>query len=255
MSKITPPNYTQTPNVFFDEIMRELQYAELKIMLAIMRKTFGWQKKKDKISYSQIQEMTGLSRQGIADGLKLLIEKQYIVCTKKGQTCEYQVKILDQSSSETGQATRLVPVKLLDQLEQKPVKQLDTQKKVIKETNKEISSAAAQSVFNYYYEKYKLHYNNKPVCNVGRIIKQIKIMLVSSSLTELCPMIDYIWSDSFVSTAGHSPETVFTGSSVSKYRARIKQSEPDRQPKQTACTFCGYVYTDFCRNPDCPGLV
>lgn len=115
------------------------------------------------------------------------------------------------------------------------------------------SSADAQSVFNHYYRKYESHYNVKPVCNVGRFIKQIKSMLSSSSLDELKGMIDYIWNDSFVSSAGHSPETVFTGSSVGKFRAIIKQSEPDRVEKKHTCELCGSVYTDFCRNPDCPG--
>ena len=60
MTKIPQSNYTQVPNVFFDEILEGLNLAETKVLLAIMRKTFGWQKQIDRISYSQIVKMTGL---------------------------------------------------------------------------------------------------------------------------------------------------------------------------------------------------
>ena len=61
MTKIPQSNYTQVPNVFFDEILEGLNLAETKVLLAIMRKTFGWQKQIDRISYSQIVKMTGIS--------------------------------------------------------------------------------------------------------------------------------------------------------------------------------------------------
>lgn len=99
------------------------------------------------------------------------------------------------------------------------------------------NGADAQSVFNHYYIKYETHYKAKPVCNVGRFIKTIKDILVSSSLDELKGMIDYIWNDNFVIGAGHSPETVFSGSSVAKFRAFVatqpkcvKIQEPTRAP-------------------------
>ena len=262
MTRIPKPNYTQIPNVFFDEIMQELNQSELKVMMVVMRKTFGWQKRKDRISYSQIQEISGLSKQAVSDGLKGLTEKGYIVTEKNGQSCTYCVAIddskpvnkIDRSRKQTGQDFRPEPVKILDQFDEKPVKILDTQKKEYKETIKEISGADAQSVFSHYFEKYKSHYNNKPVCNVGRFVKQIKTMLDSSSPDELKGMIDYIWKDEFVSNAGHSAETVFSGTSVSKFRARIIQSSEKKEIKHT-CEHCGSEYTDFCRNPTCPGYL
>lgn len=67
--KIEKPNYTQTPNILFDEIMRDLNGAELKVILAVIRKTFGWHKERDRISLTQLEEMTGLSRQGILNAI------------------------------------------------------------------------------------------------------------------------------------------------------------------------------------------
>ena len=56
------PNHTQVPNDLFDSILCDIGYAELKVTLAAIRKTLGWQKRSDKISLSQMEKMTGLSR-------------------------------------------------------------------------------------------------------------------------------------------------------------------------------------------------
>lgn len=66
---IPAPNYTQTPNVVFDVLMRDLNESELRVFLAIIRKTFGWGKLRDRISLSQIEAMTGLSRQAVINGI------------------------------------------------------------------------------------------------------------------------------------------------------------------------------------------
>jgi phage replication O-like protein O len=69
---IKKPNYTQIPNDILDEWMNQLSGAEFKILMAIARKTFGWQKKKDKISINQLIELTGLSKRNIIDSLRKL---------------------------------------------------------------------------------------------------------------------------------------------------------------------------------------
>ena len=48
------PNYTQVPDELFDELMSELSGAELKVLLYIIRRTFGFKKDSDNISLSQI---------------------------------------------------------------------------------------------------------------------------------------------------------------------------------------------------------
>jgi hypothetical protein len=40
------PNYTQVPDVILDELMANLTGAELKVLLYIVRRTFGFQKKR-----------------------------------------------------------------------------------------------------------------------------------------------------------------------------------------------------------------
>ena len=63
------PNYTQTPNALFDDHLRDMGDAELRVVLCAIRKTFGYHKQEDGISLTQFQRMTGLSRQGVIDGI------------------------------------------------------------------------------------------------------------------------------------------------------------------------------------------
>lgn len=55
------PNHTQTPNDLFDYYMSKLNGSELKVMLAIVRLTLGWHRRKAKASLRNIQKITGIS--------------------------------------------------------------------------------------------------------------------------------------------------------------------------------------------------
>lgn len=124
--KIEKPNYTQTPNILFDEIMRDLNGAELKVILAVIRKTFGWHKERDRISLTQLEEMTGLSRQGILNAIHGkkkeksviggLVNKGYIkiIETKQGNVYELVVNEVDQQETAS-QLSRLEVVNKVDQ--------------------------------------------------------------------------------------------------------------------------------------------
>lgn len=129
MSKIPKPNYTQIPNVILDH-MADMTNAEFRVITAIARKTFGWQKTTDMISLSQLCELTGLSRQGVIDGTAKAIANGWVEKVECGNSFEYSllVKQVDQSNRETSQASRPKVVKPVDQLLVKPV---DTQKKLL----------------------------------------------------------------------------------------------------------------------------
>ena len=116
-TKIEAPNYTQIPNIYFDEIMQILNQTENIVFLVIMRKTFGWHKKRDAISYSQIMSLSGIkSRSTISAALKGLQEKGLIETQKTGQLISYTVSInglvqnIDQSKNCTGTSPNSVLV-------------------------------------------------------------------------------------------------------------------------------------------------
>ncbi len=72
MSKLLIPNTCQVPNVLLDEVMPNLSGSALKILFAVIRKTYGFQKGSDKISFTQFQKLTGLSRDAVDQGIKSL---------------------------------------------------------------------------------------------------------------------------------------------------------------------------------------
>jgi len=61
------------PNAIIDILMKELPPADFKVLLFIYRKTKGWHKNSDAISYSQIMEATGLCRKSVYSSIKYLL--------------------------------------------------------------------------------------------------------------------------------------------------------------------------------------
>lgn len=65
------PNGTTVPNEFYDEDLRTIKtLAELKVMDAIFRKTYGYSKHADILSMSQLVELTGMSENSVLKGLE-----------------------------------------------------------------------------------------------------------------------------------------------------------------------------------------
>jgi|SRR5665811_861251 len=87
------PNYTQVPDELFDLLMPVLSDAELRVLLYIVRRTFGFKRDSDTISLSQmvsgittkegqvLDTGTGLSKSTVARGLKGLRDQGVIVAT------------------------------------------------------------------------------------------------------------------------------------------------------------------------------
>lgn len=69
------PNYTQTPNDLFETLMRQMSDCELRVVLVAVRKTLGYHKTHEAISLTQFMEMTGLSKQGVIDGLEAALTR------------------------------------------------------------------------------------------------------------------------------------------------------------------------------------
>lgn len=137
--KINVPEYTMLPNVIIDQ-MWDMSECQFRVLTAIARKTFGWQKQRDTISLSQIEEMTGLSRQGVSNGIQECLADGWISRTPKGQSFEYELLVndVDQSDNEL--------VNVVDQLEPKLVNVVDTQKKEIKEKQKKEGAGAHPAI-------------------------------------------------------------------------------------------------------------
>lgn len=79
-------NTTSVPNVVFDLYLKDLNLAELKVLLVIIRQTLGWKDKQTKserkesdwISGSQLALKTGASKRAINNAIRILVEKKLI---------------------------------------------------------------------------------------------------------------------------------------------------------------------------------
>ena len=100
------PNYTPTPDALFDALLPELSESELKVLLYVIRRTFGFRKDADAISISQmvggittqdgrvLDRGTGLSKSSVRRGVNGLVEKQILeVSQVKSRDGEYDTNI------------------------------------------------------------------------------------------------------------------------------------------------------------------
>ena len=61
------PNYTQTPNGFF-EMIPDMLDSELRVTLVMIRQTFGFHREQFKMGIKKLEEATGMSRNAVKDG-------------------------------------------------------------------------------------------------------------------------------------------------------------------------------------------
>ena len=113
------PNFTSVPDEFFDELAPRLNGGEVKALLYIIRRTFGFKKERDNISLSQmlngivrrngerLDNGAGLSKPSLCRALNGLVEKQVILATRQFDfngsnlaTC-YQLNMRGRVEAET----------------------------------------------------------------------------------------------------------------------------------------------------------
>ena len=83
-------NTTQVPNCILDHYLRILSASELKILLVIIRQTYGWidkrtgkRKTRDRISQSQFKAKTRLCSKIISKALQWLVTKGLITVSDR----------------------------------------------------------------------------------------------------------------------------------------------------------------------------
>src|SRR4051794_22900532 len=93
------PTYTQVPDELFDELLPELSGAELKVLLYIIRRTFGFKRDRDSISLSQMlngvhsrngtvfDRGAGVSKPTLLQALRSL-EERGIIATERRRSAE-----------------------------------------------------------------------------------------------------------------------------------------------------------------------
>lgn len=150
---IDKPNYTQIPNSILGDVKRgntvdpglmaTLEGSELKVLLAVCRLTFGYHQETRRASLSMVEDMTGLSRQGVINASNSLEKKNLIARKKDGGVtlwqvvvnsvdyllCEPMVNSVDKVVNSVDQASQMI--------------RLPSKKETVKETVKETIESEA----------------------------------------------------------------------------------------------------------------
>lgn len=242
---IQKPNYTQIPNVYFDSIMQGLNGSENLVLLAIMRKTFGWRKKKDRISYSQLMKMTGLAKSTTSTAIKSLESKELIVSEKKGQTVSYFVNVTDVAVPKIEPVrkpncteNRTCAVPKIEPVEEKTVPKIEhTKESNINKLSKEIYGEIEKAYESCFYE---VKPSGKLFIDYPRIRKRIKELLERITKDEIISVIQNAKTDDWIKDNGFQFSTILSDFQVAKLlngkpEGRRVYSKP--LPVQTRTTF------------------
>lgn len=100
------PNTTQTPDEIFDRFLPDLGLAELRVLLYIVRRTYGFKKDYDSISLRQITEGittkegkeldrgTGMTRRGALKAIQSLEKRGLIIVgRRKAEDGENEINV------------------------------------------------------------------------------------------------------------------------------------------------------------------
>jgi DNA-binding Lrp family transcriptional regulator len=101
MKGFQSPNHTQTPNDLFDDLMKTMTEAELKVVLAVIRGTFGWHREKFELSVRKMAEMTGLSPASVQEGARRAEERGLIERATDGQNSTVWRAVVSVPKSDT----------------------------------------------------------------------------------------------------------------------------------------------------------
>lgn len=105
------PNHTQTPNDFFDVMMADMSEVELRVTLAAIRKTFGFHKKRFRLSLSKMQKLTGLSKQGVLNGAEQAERRGTLKREQDGGVTVWVVNTVDHSGQHSRPPTSKQTIK------------------------------------------------------------------------------------------------------------------------------------------------
>jgi hypothetical protein len=79
------PNSFQVPNFLVDKLLPHLSGPQAKILMVLCRKTFGWHKREDVISFSQFRDEAGVSRSSAFEALRVFVDAGLVLKASKGR--------------------------------------------------------------------------------------------------------------------------------------------------------------------------
>ena len=202
MDKRLIPNSTQIPNIILDLLVPLIPEAEGKCIMYICRRTFGFHKEEDRISFSQfikgikdkngkiLDRGTGLVRDSVNTAIKNLLKAEAISVSRTTKGNIYRINLdmdVDEVVRKIDQSRKQTKISLKNRPKQ--VRLLDLQKKGNK-GNKVIlvdkKLSTYQQFINFFYEITEKTRGIKPIIT-GKDGKNLKRVLALNILnsTEL----------------------------------------------------------------------
>ncbi len=192
------PNSTQVPNVILDLVIPRLPEAEGRCLLYICRRTFGFHKGEDRISFSQfidgIKDRSGkvldygcgLARASVAKGLRNLALAEVIAVRETSKGNYYQihlqmdvdkvVQLVNQYANHTKSSSATIP---------KPVQQVNTQNIGNKEKQSKSQSETAFKKVRSLHSKLVEYFHN-----TARQTRGLRIVITKADAKNLKRVID-----------------------------------------------------------------
>lgn len=155
---IKRPNYTQVPNDLLGDLlpgnlvspglMAKMSGAELKVFAAICRLTFGYHQSERRASLTMIQQLTGLSRQGVINSSNALQRLDLIEKSTARRLTLWRVKVNSVDQQWSTQLTSIVnSVDQHSQLSRPPSKK-ETINKLCHDIKENLKMSMTQATFD-----------------------------------------------------------------------------------------------------------
>src|SRR3990167_6753644 len=246
--------YTKISNEIMEALAKIRISGEARQMLdVIIRKTYGFSKKEDKIATTQFMELTGLSRLAIPKARKKLISLNLITVSQKGYsqilTYSFQKdydkwKPYPKKDTVSKKGGWCIPkrIQVYTKKDTKCIPKSSTQKKERYYTKETITKESSVGlVKDYFYASYQQFLKTPYVADFGKDGRIFKGLLAGVPLEELRTLIDrfFVSEDKFIKEAGYTIG-VFK-SQINKLRGKNgtdkdnnrRNSEPDKYTERT----------------------
>jgi len=175
--------HTDIANEILDALWKvNLSSYEWRVMLYILRKTYGWHKKADKIALSKFSKDIGINRFHVHRTIKKLVSKNLITVTQTGNS-----QILTYGFQKNYENWNLLPKQVtVTQTGNKTVTYLGTHKRKLKENLlRDPPDSRVTEFLKYHGEMFKGRFGATYKANFGKDGAIVKRLLKTDSLEDL----------------------------------------------------------------------
>lgn len=220
-----------------------------RLLMVVIRKTYGWGKKCDWISNSQFVALTGMNKQRVSEAMKELrernilmrsglsvgLQKDYTQWRDRGKTNELRKSVTVTEKRDSGNSSYGKPENSYG----KPC----TQKKLIQKTQdsgspdgsplvqkrspRKSGDPRVKDVLDYFFSQCKARRGFEPAINGKKDGAQVKAALKNMDILEIKACIDYFLSSKKATEVGVSLAAALSAHTVNLFRASsMKQGDP-----------------------------